>query len=842
MSGFKILDIELHHFLGFIKPRIETIKVTFVEMLQILNSTNGSGKTEFLKETSPFPINKDIFAKTGYKIIRIEKEGLVYVLTSNHKKNSFIIESTGEELNRGGTISTQEELIKLHLGITRSVWNMITGRSKFTQLDKNARRQWMEIISGLDFDYAFTVYKEIKTAISHHKGSVKVTSDTLVSESAKQLDESTLQLLKKEQEELSGLITNVLKGSQSIEPGSIHNLQNNVRKYHDEFKQALQSLFSLKSRKRRVCSPVAKPITVAEIKHELQKLKELISIDNRSIDDLTLELSELNKLKEKLVRTDGYTLTSIEVKLEKINSDLQLLTRKINDGGLVSLVTDWSLLDMDNALEYILNLQSVLHEKLEEYPTNIITLPQTKAEYDLNKKALIKLRERIIKGNSVVNKCELALKHFLECENTKCPKCEHSFKVGQEHLNEELLRKRLVDSETLLSELLQEEKLLGKQVSEYENILYFLTSVKELVLSLDNPFFNYFKELNFEILDKSSLLATVEHILLNGEFLTGYLTAVKNKSQLEVIHRELKTQDALVNLDQLTSKHQTLLDKLEQHRLVKRNRECEGKELKNYGVYLTTLLQQQSNVIAIGEKLQQERKRLVELLSDSVEKDIIREAQQRVAVVTKTISEQHALDATLTAMKKQISTSKDKLKQLMALEKALNPSVGVIARQMGGYTQAFTKQLSEVVGRLWGYELEILPPTIDGAKGMDYKFPFIIEGNVDNPIPDISEGSTATVSGFNLGIMLATRVALGMEQMPLFLDEVSHGFDTTHNERLGDFLKELLNDYQCSNMFFVHHEVDIRSVLGQHDMVVFDPSQVIITGEYNTNVEIKYLH
>ena len=86
MSDLKLLDIELHHFLAFIKPRIKTIKVSFTEFLQILNSTNGSGKTEFLKETSPFPINKDIFSKDGYKIIRIEKEGVIYKLTLRLKR------------------------------------------------------------------------------------------------------------------------------------------------------------------------------------------------------------------------------------------------------------------------------------------------------------------------------------------------------------------------------------------------------------------------------------------------------------------------------------------------------------------------------------------------------------------------------------------------------------------------------------------------------------------------------------------------------------------------------------------------------------------------------------
>ena len=271
MASFKIVDVELHHFLGFIKPRIKNLKVNFVEMLQILNSTNGSGKTEFLKENSPFPINKDIFAKDGYKKIRIEKDGLIYSLYSNHKKNSFIIESTNEELNRGGTISTQEELIKLHLGITRPIWNMITGRNKFTQLDKNARRQWMEIISGLDFEYAFSVYKEIKTAISHHKGSVKVTSEHLISESSKQLDSLEIKCLKKEQKGLSELITEVLKNSDPNNSANIQPLVNQVKSTEKTFNSLLHEYLLQRSRKKRVKPIENKPISVEDIKLELQR-------------------------------------------------------------------------------------------------------------------------------------------------------------------------------------------------------------------------------------------------------------------------------------------------------------------------------------------------------------------------------------------------------------------------------------------------------------------------------------------------------------------------------------------------------------------------------------------
>ena len=716
---------------------------------------------------------------------------------------------------------------------------MIAGRTKFTQLDKNNRRQWMEITSGLDFDYAFDVYKKVKPQ-SHSIKVVKVTTDHLVSESAKKLDSAELVNLDTEQKELNKLITEVLTATDTFISSDLRTIQNNVVSTEKQFKKEMNNLLNLKSRKKRILSPVEKPLTVEEIRGELQLIKETLSGGRRSIDNLTLEISELNQLKDKLLRTDGYTLENVSEKLGLLVEQLRGNRRKVSDEVLFDLIKDWSGDDWLSAHEYT-GLQHQLHELFDTVPENVIELPHSKEHQQSLLKSENEYRIRINKGHGVVNKVELKLKHFLECENTKCPKCDNQFKVGMENLTEEGLKTKLNEAEILLESLIKEHKEIEVKISEYSQTQTLITAIKELVVALDNPFLSYYKNIDFTCINKGTVLGYVDTIIGNKEVIEQTLEMIKEKNQLDVIYKELESQSNLIDLNQLSSKHKTLLDKLESQRQENTRYENMGRNLKGYGEYLKRLDEQQSLVLSLGMKLKQVNEGRVKALEELIKKDIVAESQKRVAVLTKTLSEQKSLEATLEAMQRQIDSSKAKLSQLTAIEKALNPSVGVIAKQMGGYVSAFANQLSAVIGRLWGYELEILPPSIDGAKGMDYKFPFVIEGNYKNPIPDISEGSKATVAGFNLGIMLATRIALGMEQMPLFLDEVSDGFDTTHNERLAEFIKELLNECGCSNMFFVHHDAEIRNALGQHDMIVFDASQVVINGEYNQNVSIEYL-
>jgi len=81
--------------------------------------TNGCGKTSLLWELSPLPGEPAHFTKEGSKTTRLTYNNNNYLLTSKFSPkpdHSFI--KNDEELNPGGTITAQKDLVFQEFGIT----------------------------------------------------------------------------------------------------------------------------------------------------------------------------------------------------------------------------------------------------------------------------------------------------------------------------------------------------------------------------------------------------------------------------------------------------------------------------------------------------------------------------------------------------------------------------------------------------------------------------------------------------------------------------------------------------------------------------------------------------
>lgn len=835
-----IHSIELYLFKGFRKPGIKKATINFSQKLQVLNSTNGSGKSTFLSELSLFPIEKTLFYKGGYKKIVVGNEKGVFTLISNHQGNSFVDMESGEELNGGGTIKLQMDLIEQYFGLTPFLWGLISGYTKFTSADKNVRRSWMECISGLDFDYALGVYKDIQKAINEHKGAIKINQNHLTNEQVKLLSEDVVNELIKEHDGLTALNKEILRATPDHVKGDVREVLSLVERLEKEVMVKYQATvkFKLPTRPNVVFSSIDDlRVVVNEKKNEIEKI-------DLSINHNANLLNEKNALREKLLRTDGLDLNHVSatiIDLEKQTIPTCTIVYESAYNALQNVIVDNGIEKTKNQFERIKNKlitlitdneNTQLHYSLEEEKTHKTLI----AEID-------SLMERVAKGRMVRERILGQLEHVRNCVKAKCPTCSTTFLVG---VNPE--SKGLVELEADLVSVDERIAVLDteiKKLTEQRNVF-------DTILSLRTQFKRIFREVEILL----PLWVLVDFNLINDtQGMTYWLEEVEN--YFHEIHRIKLVQDKLVEYRQFKIELTTtnlLLDPmllgnecqvLTEDIQILNSRRSELfnkiKTISEYGKQLDRKQSLYSELIASVARLEEERLRLLGLLEKSCCDSLVDFSQQRLGLLTHQLNDHRVLSALVLDLQKQITVYRDKLDQLIILEKLLNPTTGIIGEQLVDYTNAFAKQLTGIIGQLWGYPLEILPCQIDGSKGMDYKFPFKVnECSDEDNIPDISLGSKSQVAVFNLGVMLATRVSLGLVNMPLILDEIGEGFDTVHNENLVLFLKQLLSEYQCSNMFIVHHDPHLRATLGQHDVIVFDADHVVIEGEYNRHVLLEY--
>ena len=134
--------------------------------MQLILGTNGSGKSSVMREMSPLPANPSDYFKEGSKEIVIEHRGVLYTLTSVFlPKNEHRFIANNENLNKGGTITVQKELVKQYFNIDQELFNVLIDDTVFTEMAALKRRDWIIELSGNDMTYALSIFQKLKTKL-----------------------------------------------------------------------------------------------------------------------------------------------------------------------------------------------------------------------------------------------------------------------------------------------------------------------------------------------------------------------------------------------------------------------------------------------------------------------------------------------------------------------------------------------------------------------------------------------------------------------------------------------------------------------------------------------------
>lgn len=769
--------------------------VTPRENIQIIIGTNGSGKSSLLDSLTPLPAINSDYNNGGSKTIDITKGKDDYTLVSTFsggQKHSFL--KNNEELNPGGTITVQKELVKQEFGITQEVHNLVTGKLKFTDMSPNQRRQWFIQFSDVDYEYAMGVYKRLKEKSRDCTGALKILKQKIVQLNSAKMSREEQDNLRCSITELNSQIANLLRESSSVTTHT-EQLEDLYQKTLDEIENFRSTLTNLKT-----INPTDIPPDVSYIKAEIASLDNMLA-------DLRRQQSEHGSALTEYEKRISVIKDSSAVSASELEQEYQDVDRRITDLKNSTKLFNGSLDDLPYLIDSFNGILSDLRQTLTMIPENK-NKEVNSTDIALQKANILNLdksisRTKITLASAVAN---IATQDKLLGEhNTKCPNCKHEWVPGYE---ESSYKESIVIRDTMIKKLdyLEAEKIKAQEYIDRANeYLSHYRVYHHITRSL--PQFDWFWK-NLEENDRIHEFPRTALVMVMD--LVDEMQKLSSVPKLLKLKSEINSKISLVKAVDLNE-----LKNLEESRLLLNgNLHSTGLRIEFVNkkkMTVVKLLQEIETSNRIVEKSQKLLERteaalndvVVSYYNDAINKlvaDLQGESSNKASILNK--AQNH--DQLVNELENQISSLEEQDKHYKSLLELLSPSDGLIAKGIVGFVNHFISQMNSVISKIWSYGL-VIDKTLIGEDGeLDYYFPVTInEGG--GKIKDVNEGSDGMIEIFNLAFKLVAMKYLKLSDYPIYLDEFGRAFDAVHREAASRAIKVIMDTSLHPQLFMSSH-------------------------------------
>lgn len=818
----KLLEMHLDGYVRLAPNNIKQFRYTPTEIYQIVLGTNGSGKSSVVYEASPLPPKPDDFIAGGRKYTRWLHEGRIYELTSTKTsgggKHSFLVDGT-EELNRGGTVTIQKELVEFHFRYTQDIHELLVGTERFTDMSFTKRRDWLTRLCDTDFSYALSMHKKLASAARDQQGAVKHVAGRLTDETMKlkslgvtEEDEFELSLLNQE--------LNLLYMARDARPphNSQQLLQGLVRQEETLAREVL-ALHENDSLIKHYGSLEALTEAVDNARYRVQGLELSISHSSNSLDDLL-------KLQHTVQQSGVTDVDAARQEIHHLQDQSLSVRQKIReyqwDGQADAFGT---LTALEQAREEFVNI-------VQEIPDN--------REYRFNREAVTQardavreLKEQIGSYNNRISREEIKLEHLNGVCKQQCPSCKHEWYPDnaddRKGTIEDFIVKARAKVEGLQAELAQREsyladaELFSSYMTRFKGLVNSYRSLKPLWDRMiqasaihDNPkrwirdygVFTEDVKLWVQVEECDKRLKKLELALSAMESATGFESLTTH-----ITETEQKISDLTGELVGAKTHHQRLVRALK-----------DAHTVTEIGQRLETLH---------GQKLQTYEDLVVELRNKGID-NVIQAHQARLGSLKSRIAEKHAVEGLLNDLMTDHEITSKKWEVYKVLAKILSPVDGLIAEQLIGFIKAFTEHMNTLVGNVWEYDLSIIPCGLASGE-LDYKFPIQVK-NTGGQVPDVAKGSTGQREIIDFAFKLIVMFYLRLTDYPLYLDELGHSFDERHRVNVMNFVKDLVETKGFSQVFMISHYASSHGSFTNAEVLVMDAANITVPMRHNQHV------
>lgn len=779
-----IRKIELFRFKRFFLSATELVVIEPTSNIQIILGQNGIGKSSLLGMVNPLAgdIKKD-FNEGGYKYIEIEHLGNEFKLLSGGKlgnKHSFIVNDV--EMNPGGTISVQNELVKQYFKITNYTNSIILGTNRFTLMSYAERKNIFQDISNIDYTYSLNVYNKLKIRHRDVLGGIKIIQDSIIKTKANVIENVELDKLKYDLVMIKDFIDHVvsLYNHNVYGKDNYLDIKNNIINITRELKKNLKNNIDASDKES-----VKNQILILENNRKLNTdklntikdtIKNISTTEYGSVDNIEKELGLINSSIENTLKECSYL---------NINSIEQIDVIYNNYKEIIENFVSY-ILDLDNYHGVISRNEDVVNFRTE--------LENLKISYNNRKDILDKS----------IREYEHIISHKNKDNLVKCNNCGEEWYFKLDIKKEIELKKYIdinvpivLDLEKKLKTTLEKNTLVQEKLIIIDNIKKFIQV--NIVLK---PIFIYLLT-KIDIHTNRSNLMVNELNKINIQLEKWYNVFLNSKNivKLENELNILKSTNKIIkdvsdkNLENLESELSDLIN-------------------ANYDIdirleKLNKTVIEITNIEILFYKLKKTLKEYKSSYKDSVEilrnehlkklttelKNQMMDLEQKISLNNQYISKLESDNSTLLDL-----VNREKILKLMLKE--LSPTEGLIAKSINSFLNMFIQDVNVIINKIWQYDLELMPCKVNDENDLDYKFSVRVDRT--EPIDDVKKLSTSMQEVVDLAFRLVYIKYAKLVDTPLILDEFARTFDVVHQVKAYDVIETLFTN-NFKQIFIVSH-------------------------------------
>ena len=808
LKGYKRFELNSSHF-----------KATYTAAVQFIVGTNGSGKSSLAYQLSPLPAEKDDFSKDGLKHIVITNNGKTYNLISDFSKehvHSFIVD--GVNLNDGGTVTVQKELVKKHFGYDQTIHDMIQGHKRFTLMGPSERKYWFTFLADADYDYAISVFNKVKERLSDMQGALKLAKQRLVIESSKIITEEEFNLLRSQCE---GLYSNVQFLIEHREKP-----MGTTQSYYDRFGK-------LKNQVDLITQEVYKRLRYV-YKNNLTTTQALEELRENLKNDYTTAVAQSNHYYEDFQHLDKLwntwkasqlqSIANIDQEIQSAQQEIATNLKRLFFAHTEEYDPTSVMQSCDTLLEWWPAAEDRLHDnrnfnydrkKLEEVTGQIAALKQQIG-------ALSSTKERLqgIVDHQKAHSSDAPL---------QCPKCSHHFVINFDPV-------KLAQAQELVVAKDKEIVDLQAQLQQLEGLHYHISIYLQ---ALNNTVFTF---------KQHPGLKTLLSYLIDNEILQNQPDKIPGLIQQYKADAGIRASVALAK--GRIAAAQTLLEQTQGVDMSASDIE----DRRNRAEQQVALCEQRKRTLQLEIETTEKNLRILTSMNDMVnqlkqhEQDIhnlaneavenarrieydnlLRELQSTLATKEQALQASERQLSVIENVTQQINELTDQIEAFKILVKELSPTEGLIAEGIFSFMRKFVADMNRVIKLVWTYPLEIKPCALEseGSLVLNYKFPIVVDKD-SSTRKDVSLGSSAMLEIFDLVFRVCAAKAIGLGKLPLLLDEFGKGFDNVHKSSIVHMLGTLVDLNQVDQIFVISHEFSQYTALGTSEICVLHQSNVIL--------------
>lgn len=824
VSGYERIAVSGHDF----------VRIDFVNKVQLLLGTNGSGKSSLMKEISVLPSTASEYAVGGYKEVGVSHKGHEYVIRSDFTKgarHSFV--KDGEELNPGGTATVARSLALQEFGITPEIHNINCGITNFHSMDVETRRKWFTQIGKEDYTYAMAYFRKLKEHLRETtiylkqiKNKLFVEKNNLITDEARH---ELIMDLKLANEALDSVLAR--KISIDHDEGEMFSA---IERQQDEIESICQKVMKLHGQQLNIFSIYS---SEGDVHGRVNEIRTRLGAVGLQINQLTEQITKTREILEKFSSLKDTNEEGARERIAHLTAEIKKLSGQ--------LPSEPTIIHERRFYEDLLLKVSAQYAGVSEALGNIVADPDdlyTVGTYEqcIKDVSLINSTlQSISKAQNELLRRKGELEHLKGHGKTKCPQCSHEWHLG--YSEKEYQRTLLNLAELEHREKTNKEALNKKQ--ELQELIVHRTNWKR-------SFVNYIESLNDERLSVKDYITSrcnFSHepgkaMIYFEEFVHDLKEYVLISAMSEELAEQEKTLTKILEIksgDIETANKKLQEDEAALVKIVQEQRDLNGElsMLSEFVKAFKLMWQWIEEAQDLYGQVNVLNDRLVLVQEQKILNNLIRELRLKISGIELRLNDAKNQDQVIAKLEKEIE-EKTREELLMAeAVKSLSPNEGIIAKSLISFMDQFVNNMNLFIKDVWSYPLEIQPFLKDGDD-QELDFKFTVKANHGKPIPDVSLGSTGMRDIFNMAFKIVSLQYSGLTDGPIYLDEFGNALDEKHRVTAQYALLELMQSSDFSQVFMISHDKGSYGNLRNTDVNVLCGRNVAVSdGEvYNVNM------